>query len=461
MTLSYSAHFRVPIPDFLSEPWHAQLQDAIRALDTAIYDALLSDAELWANSHAYTVGSIVIGPEDGLLWTCAIAHTSPATPTTFTTFVGANPTYWNRTVTIPQQRGTWQTATSYIANDFVIESGRYAVCIVSHVSGTFNTDLAAGKWVVLIDTSSVGAGINTTAEASTASATTTDIGAVAATRQFITGTTTITSFGAAANQFKVLRYEGAVLLTNSADIILLGAANRTTRAGDMQFLSSSSTGKWREISYFRADGNPATATERGLVELATDGETTTGTDTARATTPANVKAAIDARFFPSGTRMLFQQTAAPTGWTKDTTKDNNALRIVSGTVGSGGSVNFSTVFGLTATDNYTLTQANLPNVSFTHSGTTLTNGGHTHFSFANTSVGSGVMSNVNYPSVTSSTVTIFGQGTAATIGLTSSTTENTSVNTQGSAASGGSGTGHSHTIDLRVKYVDFIIAQKD
>lgn len=46
---------------------------------------------------------------------------------------------------------------------------------------------------------------------------------------------------------------------------------------------------------------------------------------------------------PSGTRMLFQQTAAPTGWTKDTTHNDKALRVVSGTVGSGGTNAFSTL----------------------------------------------------------------------------------------------------------------------
>ena len=52
--------------------------------------------------------------------------------------------------------------------------------------------------------------------------------------------------------------------------------------------------------------------------------------------------AIDA--FPSGTKMLFQQTAAPTGWTKDTTHNDKALRITNGTVGTGGSVAFETAF---------------------------------------------------------------------------------------------------------------------
>lgn len=48
--------------------------------------------------------------------------------------------------------------------------------------------------------------------------------------------------------------------------------------------------------------------------------------------------------FPAGTAMMFVQTAAPTGWTKSTTHDNKALRVVSGTASSGGSVGFTTAF---------------------------------------------------------------------------------------------------------------------
>jgi hypothetical protein len=49
--------------------------------------------------------------------------------------------------------------------------------------------------------------------------------------------------------------------------------------------------------------------------------------------------------FDSGTVMLFGQTAAPTGWTKDTSNFNNSgLRIVTGTASSGGSVDFTTAF---------------------------------------------------------------------------------------------------------------------
>jgi hypothetical protein len=49
--------------------------------------------------------------------------------------------------------------------------------------------------------------------------------------------------------------------------------------------------------------------------------------------------------FASGTRMMFVQTAAPTGWTKDTTNYNNhAIRVVTGTASTGGTVDFTTAF---------------------------------------------------------------------------------------------------------------------
>ena len=70
---------------------------------------------------------------------------------------------------------------------------------------------------------------------------------------------------------------------------------------------------------------------------------------------------------PSGTRMIFNQTNAPTGWTKVTSGVNNdALRVVTGTVGSGGSVGFTQAFNSTRTtsggsvSNHTLATNRIP-----------------------------------------------------------------------------------------------------
>ena len=77
----------------------------------------------------------------------------------------------------------------------------------------------------------------------------------------------------------------------------------------------------------------------------------TGSDYHRSGTAAAVRAFLNvedgatAAAFPSGTRMIFQQTSAPTGWTKDTSDTNQrALRVVSGTASSGGSVDFTSAF---------------------------------------------------------------------------------------------------------------------
>lgn len=43
----------------------------------------------------------------------------------------------------------WETATSYVARDTVFESNNFYICLESHVSTVFLTDLADGKWELL------------------------------------------------------------------------------------------------------------------------------------------------------------------------------------------------------------------------------------------------------------------------------------------------------------------------
>ena len=96
-----------------------------------------------------------------------------------------------------------------------------------------------------------------------ASATTTDLGAVAGLYHDITGTTTITSFGTvSAGIWKIIKFEGALTLThNATTLILLTGANRTTANGDVGIYISEGSGNWREIVY--------TPTGSGAVPTAT------------------------------------------------------------------------------------------------------------------------------------------------------------------------------------------------
>lgn len=133
--------------------------------------------------------------------------------------------------------------------------------------------------------------------------------------------------------------------------------------------------------------------------------------------------------FDAGTAMMFQQTSAPTGWTKSVTNNDKALRVVSGAASTGGSVAFSTAFASQA-------------VSGTVGSTTLTTStipSHTH-----TATGAGTVN-------PGSSIPCAGSGFGATTVTTSAT---------------GSGGSHNHSftgtaINLAVQYVDVIIATKN
>jgi hypothetical protein len=122
--------------------------------------------------------------------------------------------------------------------------------------------------------------------------------------------------------------------------------------------------------------------------------------------------------FPPGTVMLFVQTAAPTGWTKSTTHDNKALRVVSGSVTTGGTQNFTAVLNGTVGAT-TLTTAQIPS--------------HTHTYSVGFSTTGAVQRAAQAPG---------GSETA----------------TPSTSATGGGG---SHTHSMDVAYVDVIIATKD
>lgn len=155
----------------------------------------------------------------------------------------------------------------------------------------------------------------------------------------------------------------------------------------------------------------------------------------------------------AGTRMLFHQTAAPTGWTKDTTAglNDNALRVVTGSVSPGGTVAFSTVMGTAratnsvapggtdaaspgSTDGFTLTTAEMPS--------------HTHNSVATNQTLQGGASNLS---------TVNGSpavATDATGGGAAHSHTHGGVHVHGHAAT------HSHTSNLNILYQDVIIATK-
>lgn len=192
-------------------------------------------------------------------------------------------------------------------------------------------------------------------------------------------------------------------------------------------------------------------------------------------------------YIPSGTVMLFVQAAAPVGWTKLTTHDDKALRIVSGTGGgSGGSVAFTTAFAsktVAGSINNTTATGSMSGGSI--SSTTAT-GSMSGGSVGNTTLTSDQMPSHSHGVYSSAIVWDGGSVSPARSVATSGTTYSTS-SAGGNAAHGHAFTAptytqsaHTHTltaptytqsahghtftgtgIDLNVQYVDTIICRKD
>jgi len=170
--------------------------------------------------------------------------------------------------------------------------------------------------------------------------------------------------------------------------------------------------------------------------------------------------------FDSGTLMLFQQTAAPTGWTKQTTHNDKALRVVSGTAGSGGSSAFTTAFATpSVSGTVSLTgEPGVGNLAVTVSGnianTTLSTSqiaSHSH----SLQVGNGNATNTNRPRRQNDANA--NHNTANTGGGGSHNhAHNLSGNVTGAPGVGTlAGSLSSATADVNVQYVDLIIASKD
>jgi len=151
--------------------------------------------------------------------------------------------------------------------------------------------------------------------------------------------------------------------------------------------------------------------------------------------------------FVSGTLMLFQQTAAPTGWTKQTTHNDKTLRVVSGNASSGGTTAFTSVF---------TSRTPTGSVSGTNSGG----------SVANTTLSTSQLASHSHSITTNYS---FQNGNRVTSSDGSYTNNTAGTNAEGS----GSAHGHSFTnptwsgsftgssMDFDVQYVDLIIASKD
>ena len=264
------------------------------------------------------------------------------------------------------------------------------------------------------------------------------------------------------------------LTVSSGGAAITGNSSVTGTLGVSSTLTVSSGGLAVSSGGAAITGNSSVTGTLGVsstLTVSSGGASITGNSSVAGTLTATTFSGAWANI-PAGTVMLFVQTSAPTGWTKSTAHDNKALRVVSGSASSGGSVAFTTAFASQAVTgtvaSYTLTTADIPshNHSATSSSTssstsTVTDPTHQHtIFFSTTNVQSGAGTNVISALTGGGTALVGGAFTGETVATTTTTTTSTTI---GNTGGGG---GHSHgfsapNINLAVQYVDVIIATKD
>ena len=164
------------------------------------------------------------------------------------------------------------------------------------------------------------------------------------------------------------------------------------------------------------------------------------------TTSTAQKQAISYTAFASTTAMIFKQNSAPTGWTKVATNDNSALRVVTGTPGTGGTQPFTTAFAswtptiTMSNDAHILSTAQLPSHT------------HTFGGWSSGTVNPAINSNIMTANIFGNETGGWGVANAGGVGAQTGTVgdPHTHDNTATSSAK-----------NLDISYVDVIIATKD
>ena len=212
----------------------------------------------------------------------------------------------------------------------------------------------------------------------------------------IAGATNIDDFATApkAGAYMWVIFDGVLNVNDSATITVDGNTDFTTAANDMALVYAETTTTF----LFKPSRNNGQA----VVE--------SGSAT-----------------FPAGTSMLFQQTAAPTGWTKQTDHNNKVIRLQTGPVTTGGADSFTTIFGAgKATASHTLTTGE--------------SAAHTH----------------------DVTGVADAAETTRRIGSSQDDDGSPAFTIADAALTKGGGGGHTHNLsNFNLQFVDFIIADKD
>lgn len=175
---------------------------------------------------------------------------------------------------VPEWRSAWLTGTSYAKNDLVYQAGSAYICLVAHTSGTFSTDLSAGRWELFAQKGAAGTGTGDMLAANNLS----DVANPATARNNISAQTadaTLTALAA---------YNTNGLLTQTAPDTFVG---RTI------------TGTTNQITVTNGDGVAGNPTIAAVI--ASQAEAEAGTDNTKLMTPLRAAQQLQADNINRGT----------------------------------------------------------------------------------------------------------------------------------------------------------------
>lgn len=149
-----TTNINLRIPVFDAPGWGREIERNFDVIDAAIFAAtgLTNLAGTWTNGQSYTVQQRAVDEATNTVWICDVANTAPVSGT-FATDRAARPTFWHQLFSQIQSRGAWVTGTTYVLNDLVYSSNKFAICrVASYVSGaSYAADVAANNLVEILD----------------------------------------------------------------------------------------------------------------------------------------------------------------------------------------------------------------------------------------------------------------------------------------------------------------------